>query len=46
MKIETDDIKVKELEDAVIFVMHEINRFYERKLKEFTNYLRKKKEGE
>lgn len=41
---ETDDMKVAEMENAVMLTMHEINKYYEKKLKAFTAYLRQKKE--
>jgi len=41
---ESDDEKVEEMENAVMLTMHEINKYYEKKLKQFTTHLRKKKE--
>ena len=41
---EADDQKVAEMENAVMLTMHEINKYYEKKLKAFTAYLRQKKE--
>ena len=41
---ETDEDKVIEMENAVMLTMHEINRYYEKKLKQFTDHIRKKKE--
>ncbi len=41
---ETDDMKVAEMENAVMLTMTEINKYYEKKLKQFTAYLRQKKE--
>jgi len=42
---EDDEEKVAEMENAVMVTMYEINKYYEKKLKKFTIYLKKKKEG-
>ena len=45
-----DDIKedeqVREMEDAVMLALKEINRYYAKKLKQFMEHIKKKKEGE
>ena len=40
---ETDEQKVIEMENAVKYLMDEINKYYEKQLERFTNYLRKKR---
>ena len=40
---ETDDLKVREIENAIKYLMEELNKYYEKKLQQFTEYLRKKR---
>lgn len=42
---ESDEEKVKQMEYAVMALMQEINKYYEKKVKQFTEYLKKKKGG-